>query len=162
MPRDIFLSRKESGRFRASALFLLIVAFLVLPACIKKQVHLTFEPLAHLNSDATDLPLSVVVRIYQLANSDRFEQADFQSLWKRDREVLDEDLLDFRELTLHPEKPVQLNVDRVDGSEFVAVMALFRRPDGDQWRQIVPMKGWGRIPFKITVGKREIKFIDEK
>lgn len=109
------------------------------------------------------MALPLVVRVYQLRNKDRLEQADFQSLWKNDQDVLGDDLVDRREFTLHPNAKKLIEVDRIEGAEYVAIMGLFRRPDDqNKWREIHLLKGWGltRRLMKIEAYDRKIEIVD--
>ncbi|MFQ5587558.1 MAG: type VI secretion system lipoprotein TssJ [Nitrospiria bacterium] len=129
----------------------------LIAACANKQIRLAFETSKELN---TGLPL--VVRIYQLRNRDRLEQADFQSLWKDDKVVLGEDLVDQREFTLHPNEKMLIEIDREEDAEYVAIMGLFRHPDNNSgWRQVRLLKGWGltRRLMNIQVYDDEIEVV---
>jgi type VI secretion system protein VasD len=109
----------------------------------------------HVNPDKSGKPLSVVVRVYQLSNKDRFEKADFLSLVKADKRLLDKDLLSRREVTLLPDSKEVIKEERKDGAEYIAVMALFR--DGDQtWRKVVSLKDLWIKSVKVRLDQRAI------
>ena len=92
--------------------------------------------------------LPVMVRIYQLRDRDKFENASFRSLWKQDREFLGDDLVSRKDLILHPESEtlVDLAVEVKKGVEYVGIMALFRNPEGNSWRKVLSSDLSG-IPF---------------
>jgi type VI secretion system protein VasD len=96
-------------------------------------------PTASLNLDDSGTSLPVVVRVYQLRSKDKFQQAPFNTLWKSDKEVLEGDLVERKEVMIHPEMKAVLDID-VDlkhGAAFLGVMALFRKPNVDGWKQVV-------------------------
>jgi type VI secretion system protein VasD len=107
-----------------------------------------------LNVDDSGAPLPVVVRVYQLRHKEKFDEASFKSLWKSDKDVLEGDLLERKELTLHPESEVvlELEVDRKKGADYIGVMALFRKPDGNSWRQVLSTD-ISHMPFSTPVVK---------
>lgn len=109
----------------------------------------------HVNPDKSGKPLSVVVRVYQLTNKDRFEKAEFLSLVKADQRLLDKDLLSRREVTLLPDSKEVIKEDRKDGAEYIGVMALFR--EGDQvWRKVVTLKNLWIKSVKVRLDQRAI------
>jgi len=125
-------------------------------------MRLSFESSRNLNTlNEVSTALPVVVRIYQLKNKERLEQADFRSLWKSDREVLGADFLDRREIILNPGENIQIDVDLMEESAFVAVMALFRKTEGKSWRQVVSLKGWGHRSFEVSLQKQAIRFVEK-
>jgi type VI secretion system protein VasD len=109
-----------------------------------------------LNADDSGAGLPVVVRIYQLSAKERMEQADFQSLWKSDREVLQEDVLDRQEFTLLPGTKTVVEIDTKKGPAYLAVMALFRKPQGSAWRQIIALKDQKVRSAEIAVRERSV------
>lgn len=101
--------------------------------------------------------MSVIVRVYQLKNRERFERADFRALWKNDEKVLEGDLLERQEVTVYPatKTSVELQVDQKKGVQFLGVMALFRKPEGELWRQITSSDVSSWVPFRTP----RVKFI---
>jgi type VI secretion system protein VasD len=138
-------------------LFLFTVALAF--GCGKQEIHLALESSKLLNLDDSGAPLPVVIRIYQLSGKERFEKEDFATLWKNDREVLGGDILDRQEVTLLPDSSVVLHLDSGKDPAYLAVMALFRKPQGDTWRQIIPLKPSKVRSVKITVHERSTKMV---
>ena len=91
-----------------------------------------------LNQDDWGDPLPVIVWIYQLRSREKFDQATFKSLWRGDKDLLEGDLVERKELTLHPESKavVDVEVDKTKGAKFLGVMALFRKPEGTTWKNV--------------------------
>jgi len=104
-----------------------------------KRWQVVMLPTAILNLDDSGTSLPVVLRVYQLRSKEKFQQAPFNTLWKNDKEVLEGDLVEQKEVMIHPETKAVLDID-VDlkhGTAFLGVMALFRKPNVDGWKQLV-------------------------
>lgn len=86
------------------------------------------------NDDGRSLP--VVVRIYQLKAITRFEEAEFEAVWHRDREVLADDIIKMEEFYLYPAQRLPRSFRREAAATHVVAMAIFRHPTGQSWRQI--------------------------
>ncbi len=89
-----------------------------------------------LNPDDQGRSLPTNIQVYQLKDSRRFEAAEFQDLWQRPKEVLEEDLLAVDELTLEPGQRLSREVNRTPKAEYLAVVGVFRRPAGVVWRDV--------------------------
>ena len=90
------------------------------------------------------------------------EKADFVSLWKSEQDILGEDLVDRKEITLLQDSSIdmQLEIDPEKGVKYIGIMALFRKPQGDNWRQIMPIKKPKVKSIKITAHERSIKVVE--
>ena len=151
--------RRLNAVFNLSALLIMLIMGAVTVGCGSgmKDVRITLLPTDRLNPDESGAPLSVIVRVYQLKNRERFERADFRALWKNDEKVLEGDLLERKEVTVYPETKtsVELQVDQKKGVQFLGVMALFRKPEGELWRQITSSDVSSWVPFRTP----RVKFI---
>lgn len=105
-----------------------------------KRWQVILNSTGSLNQDDSGASLPVVVRIYQLRAKDKFQQGTFKALWKADKELLEGDLLDRKEITVRPdaETVLDLELDVKHGASFLGVMALFRKPDVEGWKYLVP------------------------
>ena len=112
-----------------------------------KKWRLALTATQTLNQD--DSGEALVVRVYQLREKDKFQRATFTELWKKDKELLEGDLLDRKELTMHPdsETVLDLDLDVKHGAAFFGVMALFRKPDVMSWKELVPAETSSLNPF---------------
>jgi type VI secretion system protein VasD len=108
-------------------------------------IEVALEASARLNPDLDGTPLPTVVRLYQLAALERMEQADFQALWDRPTEVLAQDMLAARELTLFPGNAQRVPVQLRPEVRFLAAMAVVRQPTGNQWRALLPLPESARM-----------------
>lgn len=137
-------------------LFLCTVSF-GLAACGKRAINLSVAGSKTLNVDDGGDPLPVLVRIYQLKGKEKIEGADFISLWKGDQAILEGDLLDRQEITLLPDTQVVIKVDPKKEAEYLALMVLFRKPQGNGWREIIPLKGKKVRSVEISVEEQAVK-----
>jgi type VI secretion system VasD/TssJ family lipoprotein len=140
----------SSSRAAVSVFVILLVTVLAVGCSSDtKKWRLVLTATQTLNQDDSGEGLPVVVRIYQLRGKDKFQQATFKALWKNDKELLEGDLLDRKELTVHPdsETVLDLDLDVKHGAAFFGVMALFRKPDVTSWKELVPAETSSLNPF---------------
>lgn len=104
-----------------------------------KVLHLDFTPRKAANADGDQIPLATMVRVYQLKDSKALESADYPSLLRDGDKVLKEDLLDSKSLLVMPQGSISLNMPMHAEAKFVAVVALFNRPDltDNRWRLLL-------------------------
>jgi type VI secretion system protein VasD len=106
------------------------------PCTTPEPIRLLLTASPRLNLDENGESLPTVVRMYQLRDSSKLVESSADRLLTNDRGVLAEDLVDVRELTLYPGERVAPLLMRGEGAAVVAVVAMFRRPDGPSWRAI--------------------------
>ncbi|QLX27738.1 type VI secretion system lipoprotein TssJ [Citrobacter freundii] len=107
-----------------------------------KVLHLNISGRAALNTDSREqnsAPQSVIVRIYQLKDEKRFNQTQYEQLVGDGANLLKEDLLAEQFVVVKPNSAVTLDMPMEEGTQFVAIAALFRDPDMAQgnWRLVV-------------------------
>lgn len=95
---------------------------------------LTMTAAADTNPDTGGNAAPVTVRIYQLASTAAFEQADFFQLYNNDQAVLGADLLGRDEVTITPGGSQQLVKDLKPGATAIGVVAAFRDIQHANWR----------------------------
>jgi type VI secretion system protein VasD len=81
-------------------------------------------------------PLATVVRIYQLKRPEKLTGASFDDILDRDKEALGSDLCEVQEVTLSPGETIPRAVKRAPDAGFIAAVALYRRPKGNDWRAV--------------------------
>jgi type VI secretion system protein VasD len=149
--------RKPSAAIKYSLLLLVLAMGATTIGCGNgiKDVRVTLLPTNRLNPDESGAPLSVMVRVYQLRNRTSFERADFRALWKDDAKALEGDLLERKDVTVFPDTKtsVELQVDRKKGAQFLGIMALFRKPEGEWWRQVTTSDVSTWVPFATPTVK---------
>ncbi|WP_435953145.1 type VI secretion system lipoprotein TssJ [Dryocola sp. BD626] len=102
-------------------------------------LHLDLTPRTAINADGAQMPLATMVRVYQLRDRRAVDAADYQTLLRNADTALKEDVLASKELLVMPKGSVSLNMPMDKNAQFVAVVALFNRPDmqENRWRMVL-------------------------
>ena len=103
---------------------------------LPQNVHLVLRGSERLNPRDDGHSLPVVVRIYQLKSIARLEEAEFNAIWRRDRDTLADDILKVDEVYLYPNQRIARAFRREDAANYVVAVAIFRRPAGTAWRTV--------------------------
>jgi type VI secretion system protein VasD len=146
------MSMPFDRRLPAAALAVAVLAFLTLNGCglfggesAPAPVDVIITAAARLNPDDSGAALPTVVRIYQLKGTSKAEAAQFEDLYRRDKELLGEDLLQLDEVVVAPGATVRKTVAGIPEARAVMVVGVFRRPAGLGWRIIAERKGKGPL-----------------
>lgn len=101
-----------------------------------KTVPLRLWAGANLNSGNDRKPLAVVVKVYRLRDSQRFEQAAFSAFLDEDAEraALGEDLISSTEIVLQPGQRHEIIERLPPEAGTMGVVTLFRSPAPGRWR----------------------------
>ncbi len=128
---------------------------MLLTGCPKQpaKINIVMNAAANINPDTSGQALSVVVRIYQLKDKGRLESADYNAIWKSDKETLSDDLLERQERIVQPGTQEMIEIQTNPMANYLAAVALFRNPSGDSWRKIIPINK-GKTQ-KIALALRE-------
>jgi type VI secretion system protein VasD len=121
-----------------------------------EPIKVRVDAAPRLNPDEHGRALTTVVRIYQLKNASKMESAEFEDLYRREKELLGEDLVQVDELEVPPGQQVGKTISREKGAQYVAAVALFRRPGGFSWRSIVELPKPSRRA-ELTFGLEEYR-----
>ncbi len=111
-------------------------------ALFYKQVrvmHLDFSARGAVNNNQRGVPLSTVVRVYQLRDRKAFDTADYRTLLAGDSLQINADLLVQRDVRVMPDGSVSLDIPLEKEANYVAIMALFWSPEIEQntWRVVL-------------------------
>jgi type VI secretion system protein VasD len=142
--------KRLGGITNWTRLALLAVSAAMLGACASgapkpSKARMTIAAQQDVNPDANGRPSPVVVRIYQLAQDSKFNNADFFALFDNDQQALGADLLARDEATLAPGERKEVEFDVAGNAKFVGVIAAFRDIRNSQWRTIQPAPKKGLI-----------------
>jgi type VI secretion system protein VasD len=99
-------------------------------------ISVLLEAGERLNPDDRGSSLSTIVQVLQLKDIRRLEAAEFQDVWQRPKEVLEDDLIASDELTLEPGQTLTRQLARDPKATYIVVLGVFRRPAGQVWRSI--------------------------
>jgi type VI secretion system protein VasD len=102
-------------------------------ACELQTVKLSVIASTRLNPTTEGEPRPVVLRIYQLKDDIRLQNATFDQLWKDDKAALAEDIVAKNELYAYPNSRTEVKFERIPEARYVAGAALFRGHQGKSW-----------------------------
>ena len=92
---------------------------------------------ANVNPDARNRSSPVTVRVYGLKARAAFDNADFFSLYDKDKETLGADLVEKDEFQMKPGETRSLDKLLVPEIVYLGVFAAFRDLERAQWRTVV-------------------------
>jgi type VI secretion system protein VasD len=123
-----------------------------------KVLNVDLTARAALNPDEAKRPTSVAVRVYQLRDRKRFDQASYDELLKNDRTILAEDLQASIATVVNPGASASVSQPIQSGTEYVGIAAFYRDPDANgSWRRVVPKKLLSAdAPLKLELVDREL------
>lgn len=95
----------------------------------------TFSVIAspQINPEENGEPRPVQFRLYQLKNDVRFLNASFDDVWKKDKEILADDLVKVDEFPAYPNTRTEVKFERDASAQYIVAAALFRTPKGRSW-----------------------------
>lgn len=101
---------------------------------------------SNLNNCGGDEAHSVVVRVYHLRGTGRFEAASFDELWDHRSGVLEDDLIQSPwEHSLTPATTEEVKIERTDALQDATALGIVanfcRRGENNCWRKVVPLEG---------------------
>jgi type VI secretion system protein VasD len=119
---------------------------LIAPVRVPLRIHASEQ----LNSDGTNRPLSLVVKIYKLRAHEDFLRAPYaafvDSAYKAD------DLLSSREVVLLPGQRYEVEENLPSGASHLGIVALFKTPEASRWRFVFDL---GSSKDGITLGAHQ-------
>lgn len=102
------------------------------------------------NPDPTGRGTPVAVRLYQLADTGRFDQADVFALLTHEQETLGSDLLGSEEFVVRPGTNQTIARTLANGTRFVGIAVLFRDLEHADWRATAPVRGAAHLTLTIS------------
>lgn len=149
------MQRSILTRITTFSIFLLMA--LALTGCGSAGMKLNLEADTDLNPNHSNESMPVVVRVYQLADDKVFLNTSFNDIWKDDSKILGRDLLSRDEFVMSPGSEKKQTYDREDGIKYVAVIGIYRKPEGKEWRDITEVtNGFFTKKLAITLENNSI------
>jgi len=102
--------------------------------CDVQVVTLNVYAADNINPNERGNPRPVVVRLYQLKNDVRMENATYDEILLKDKETLGEDFGKVDELEVFPNDLVQVRFERMKEASVLYGVALFHGPKGTSWK----------------------------
>jgi type VI secretion system protein VasD len=103
-------------------------------ACDVQIVTLNIYAADNINPNERSNPRPVVVRLYQLKNDVRMENATYDEILLKDKDTLTDDLAKVDEVEVFPNDLVQVRFERIKEASVLSGVALFRGPKGNSWK----------------------------
>jgi type VI secretion system VasD/TssJ family lipoprotein len=131
------------------SLFLFSLVLLIVSGC--GGGNETINVSLHCDSDCNESN-AVVIKIYQLRNSDKFSHASFESLVRNPDETLGDDLIAGAkyEKLMAPGDSISINKYEINkDAVYIGIVADFHTPAKDGWFQVVPVKDINDFLIKI-------------
>lgn len=119
------------------------------------QVNLTASE--KVNPDGEGRPSPIVVKVFLLDDPDRFEAADFFSLFKNAQSVLGDDLQSEEEFRLLPGMRQSFIKDADDDVEYLGVVAAYRDIDHAIWRGLVAVPEHETSQVEVILDRLAVK-----
>jgi type VI secretion system protein VasD len=118
-----------------------------------KTMNIDLDARAAVNETSSGLPLSTVVRLYQLKDSKTFAQLEYVQLQNNDLDLLKADLVATKDVVMRPGSSASVSEPMQKDAEYVGVVAFFRTPASNGvWKLLIPKKQWKDTdPVKIKV-----------
>lgn len=112
----------------------------------KRNLQLLVQAQRSLNTDASNAPASLALRIYVLRDASGFERASFDSLYDDDAATLGSNMLVRESLHLRPGEARELAIEVSGDARAVGVFGAFREIEHAQWRAILPLPAGALAP----------------
>ncbi|MBK6972080.1 MAG: type VI secretion system lipoprotein TssJ [Sterolibacteriaceae bacterium] len=116
----------------------------------------TIDAAATVNPDANGRPSPIVMRMFELRSIAAFNNADFFSLWDREREVLSAEMTARDEFQLRPGDQKKFERTLQPETRYVGVIAAFRDLDRAGWRATAPIIVNQNQPINIRLDARSV------
>lgn len=142
---------------KKSGLFFIYLVFLLASGCGGGTE--TINVSLHCDSDCNENN-AVVIKIYQLKNSDKFSHASFESLVRNPDETLGDDLIAGAkyEKLMAPDETFKLNKYEIQkDAAYIGVVGDFHSPAQDGWFQVIPVKDIDDFSITIHANSLSIK-----
>ncbi|AKT38899.1 type VI secretion system lipoprotein TssJ [Chondromyces crocatus] len=102
--------------------------------CDVQIVTLNLFAADNINPNENGNPRPVVVRLYQLKSEVRLENATYDEVLLKDKDVLQEDIAKMDEVEVFPNDLVEVKFERIKEASHLAGVALFHSPKGNSWK----------------------------
>lgn len=102
--------------------------------CDVQVVTLNLFAADNINPNESGNPRPVVVRLYQLKSDVRLENATYDEVLLKDKEVLQDDIAKVDEVEVFPNDLVEVKFERMKDASHLAGVALFHSPKGNSWK----------------------------
>lgn len=158
MAEHRFFGRRVSGLPLVALVLALLAGCASAPPPPPKPtvISATLDATAGVNPDAKGRASPIVVRVFELKSVAAFNNADFFSLWDRERETLSAEMVGRDEFQLRPGEQKKFERTLQPDTRYVAVIAAFRDLERSNWRSSTAIVLNQKQPVGILLGAREV------
>ena len=107
-----------------------------------------------LNPGSAGEPLPVIVRLYRMSASQRFERAAYGQIYDDDSKALGGDLVGVVEFLFFPGQSETIERVFLPNERFLGVLVAFRDPDTAKWRSVVAVPPNRQSRFVLHIDRR--------
>ena len=111
------------------------------------------------NPDVNGRPSPIVIRLFELKNLGKFEEADFYKLFEDYASLLSSDLLASEQFNLHPGETKMIKHVVSPETKFIAVTAAYRDLNQSVWRNSIAIETAKTSQFKIMLDQLGINIM---
>ena len=98
----------------------------------------------------------VVVRLFQLQSSGRFESSEFFKLFDDETAALGATLVARKELQLWPSQKQEISLELQPATLTIGILAGFKDLSSGQWRSVVPVVKNQTTVIEVTLGQSSV------
>lgn len=102
--------------------------------CDVQIVTLRIYAADNINPNENQNPRPVVVRLYQLKDEMRLQNATYDEVLLNSKEVLADDVVKMDEVSVFPNDLVEIKFERIKEATVLGGVALFHSPKGQSWK----------------------------
>lgn len=153
-------------RFHYPSLSAVVSIVIMLAGCtvantvVDPRTRLRIEPAININPDSRDRPSPLVLRVYQLAARNAFQNSDFFNLYDHGSRTLDQDLIAVEEIVVRPGKVHKHSLRLNRQTRYIGIMAAFRDIENAQWRLVTEADPQDYDKIEIRIDRLTLQRID--
>ena len=106
------------------------------------EIQLKIKASDKVNMDRNGKSLPTPVRFYQLKGVNNLKGAGFEDLWNAE-DILGDEMIHMHEVVVYPSQKHTEKIEIQEETNYMAIAAIFREPDGDTWRTYTKLPPWG-------------------
>jgi type VI secretion system protein VasD len=128
-----------------------------------KTINVDLSADTTLNQDSAGRSRSVAVRVYQLKDRKRFDDASYADLVAKDTTILAPDVQASMAAVVNPGGAISVSQPMMRDTKFVAVAALYANAEkAGTWKQVIRSKTLSNDePMKLVLADKTISLIEE-
>lgn len=127
----------------------------------KKPVfaRLSINATKNLNPAVDGRASPLVLRVYQLSETTRFDNSDFFALYENDKATLANEMQSRVELEIRPDETYQDQLEMNPNTRFIGVLAAFRDLDNAQWKDMSPFILDENQSITVELNENKVKLV---